>query len=106
MSDLLDVPVAASRMASPVIRAEWHRGKRPANAGKKYPAEVLSPDEIVRLMAACPRRGPSGARNRALIAVMWRAGLRVSETVALRLADVDAEGRTIAVLCGKGAKRR
>jgi site-specific recombinase XerD len=46
-----------------------------------------------------------GARIRALIVVLWRAGLRINE--ALTLAETDLESRgSILVRCGKGGKRR
>ena len=45
-------------------------------------------------------------RNRTLIVVLWRTGLRISEALALREKDVDLiEGRLV-VQCGKGGKRR
>lgn len=57
-------------------------------------------------MGAASRRGAAGIRNRALIVVLWRGGLRIGEALALRLADVDLEARSIAVLHGKGDRRR
>ncbi|HEX6461128.1 MAG TPA: site-specific integrase [Thermoleophilaceae bacterium] len=84
---------------------EYRLGKRPGNFGKTYPAEVLTPAEVARLISACGR-GPSGLRNRALIVCMWRAGLRISEALALYPKDIDAHAGTITVLHGKGNKRR
>jgi site-specific recombinase XerD len=81
-------------------------GRAPANAGKTYPAEILTPSEARALLAACSRRAPTGVRNRALIAVLYRAGLRVSEALALKPKDVDAVAGTITVLHGKGDRRR
>ena len=50
--------------------------------------------------------GAHGARVRALVVVLWRAGLRISE--ALSLAETDLEPRRGAILVrhGKGNKRR
>jgi site-specific recombinase XerD len=45
-------------------------------------------------------------RNRAVIAVMLYAGLRASETLNLKMGDVDLPNRTLFVRCGKGAKDR
>lgn len=81
-------------------------GMKPPNAGKTFPAEVLTPGEVLRLVDACSRRGPTGLRNRAMLVAMWRGGLRVAETLALLPKDVDFERGTIAVLRGKGNKRR
>ena len=90
---------------SPVTIPSYRQGVRPANAGKKYPAEIYSRDEIDRLLAAMGR-GNAGARNRALTAVMWRCGLRVAEVIALEPKDVDLTAGTVQVLHGKGNRAR
>lgn len=90
---------------SPVTLPEYRLGKRPANAGRKFPAEVLRPDEVYALIDACGR-GPAGRRNRAMIAVMWRAGLRCGEALALYPKDVDLASGRIQILHGKGDRRR
>jgi site-specific recombinase XerD len=41
-----------------------------------------------------------------LITVLWRAGLRIAEALALRVIDVDRDAGTICVLHGKGRKAR
>ena len=48
----------------------------------------------------------SGRRDHALVTIMAYAGLRVSETLGLRLDDVDLIGRQITVNKGKGNKER
>ena len=48
---------------------------------------------------------PEGVRLRALIVVLWRAGLRISEALALSETDLDAR-RGAVVRHGKGDKRR
>lgn len=78
----------------------------PTKARKTLPAEILTKGEIFALMDACSRRAPTGIRNRALIALLWRSGLRVSEALALKPADINATGRTVRILRGKGAKAR
>lgn len=90
---------------SPVTFASYRQGVTPPNAGRKFPAEVLTPEECYRLLEACGR-GRAGRRNRALIVVMWRAGLRISEALALRPKDVDLEHGRIQILHGKGDRRR
>ena len=47
-----------------------------------------------------------GSRLRGLIVVLWRAGLRVSEALALAESDLDAGRGAILVRHGKGGKRR
>jgi site-specific recombinase XerD len=75
-------------------------------AVKRRPAEVLSEAEAVALLRACSSRAPTGVRNRALIAVLWRCGLRISEALALELRDVDLQAGTVRVRHGKGDKSR
>lgn len=91
---------------SPITLPGYRAGMSPPNKGKSYPAEVLSRSEIARLMAATSRHGSAGIRDRALIVVMWRAGLRIAEALALKPHDVDLDAGTIAVLHGKGDRRR
>lgn len=76
----------------------------PTNAGRKLPAEPLTPDEVRRLIAAASNRSSSGIRLRALIGVMYGAGLRLAETLALEPRDVDTNTGTIRVRNGKGGK--
>jgi integrase len=71
----------------------------------RLPAEPLSRDELERLLRACGR-GPCGERNRALIVLLWRSGLRVAEALALYPKDLSAAAGTVTVLRGKGAQRR
>ncbi len=89
-----------------VTDPEPHRGREPANKGKKYPPEVLTPDEVRALLATCPPTTRTGLRDRALITVLYRAGLRISEALALRPKDVDPAVGSIAVLHGKGDRHR
>jgi site-specific recombinase XerD len=67
---------------------------------------VLSEPEAIALIRACSTRAPTGVRNRALIAVLWRSGLRISEALALELRDVELEAGTLRVRHGKGDKSR
>jgi len=50
--------------------------------------------------------GAVRVRNRALIAVLWRSGLRVGEALALELRDVDLAAGTLRVRHGKGDRSR
>jgi len=47
-----------------------------------------------------------GVRLRGLIVVLWRAGLRVSEALALAESDLDPSRGAVLVRHGKGGKRR
>jgi site-specific recombinase XerD len=78
----------------------------PANRGLKLPPEPLTPDEVRKLIRACSPRAATGVRNRALIVTLYRAGLRVSEALALLPKDLDSDAGTVRVLHGKGDKAR
>ena len=78
----------------------------PAGKSPKLAVELLTSREVSRLLAQCSPTAPTGIRNRALITVMYRAGLRVNEALALRVADVTPALGTIRVLHGKGDKAR
>ena len=79
---------------------------RPRKPRRHFPPEVLSDEEVGRLLRACSHRAPSGLRNRALIAVLYRAGLRINEALDLYPKDVDIASGSIRVLCGKGGRPR
>lgn len=93
-------------MRPAVTMPGYHQGRIPANKGKKYPAEILIPDEVAGLMGQMSTRTSLGLRNRALFTVLYRAGLRHSEALGLLPKDVDIEAGTIAVLHGKGDRSR
>jgi site-specific recombinase XerD len=78
----------------------------PANKGRRLPAELLSGEEVRALLRACSSRAPTGIRNGALIAALYRGGLRISEALALLPKDVDPTQGTLTVLHGKGDRRR
>jgi len=50
--------------------------------------------------------GPDGVRLRGVIIVLWRAGLRISEALALNETDLDRDRGALLVRHGKGDKRR
>jgi len=77
-----------------------------SSTSRRRPPEVLSEAEAIALIKACSTRAPTGVRNRALIAVLWRSGLRISEALALELRDVDLEAGTVRVRHGKGDRSR
>ncbi len=81
-------------------------GWEPPNKGKKYPPEVLTPDEVRALLATRPPTTRTGLRDRALITVLYRTGLRISEALALLPKDIDPAVGSIAVLHGKGDRHR
>ena len=71
----------------------------------KHLPQVLSLDEVERLLQAPPGDNPRGLRDRAMLEVLYATGVRVSELVSLRLVDLDMERGFLKVL-GKGKKER
>lgn len=78
----------------------------PKPDGDPRPIDILRPEEVRQLLDLCSRRSPTGVRNRALIAVLYGAGLRIAEALALMPKDVDLDALTIRVHRGKGNKPR
>jgi hypothetical protein len=56
----------------------YHAGRSPRNKGMRYPADPPTVDEIVGVMRHTPD-DRHGWRVRAMIVVLWRAGLRIQE---------------------------
>lgn len=83
----------------------FHAGRPPRNRGRRYPADPPTIDELVRLLRGCAAT-PSGERLRALIVLLWRSGLRISEALALEERDLDRASGSITVRRGKGGRRR
>jgi integrase/recombinase XerC len=65
----------------------------------------LSSEEIGRLLTAPSLEDPSGLRDRAILEVLYSAGLRVSELAGLNEADLDLGEETLRVR-GKGRRER
>jgi site-specific recombinase XerD len=72
----------------------------------KLPGEVYTESEMRSLLAQCSRRAPTGIRDRALLTMIYRAGLRISEALDLKPSDVDMKTGTITIRHGKGDKAR
>lgn len=72
--------------------------------GRKLP-DTLSFNEIEKLLDAIDLSKPEGARNRAIIEVLYSSGLRVSELVELKISNVYFDIGFLRVI-GKGNKER
>jgi integrase len=97
-STLLD---AAGHSRSPATLPGYDVGRPPRNKGLRYPADPPTIDEIVAVLRASDER-PDGLRLRALIVILWRAGLRISEALALAETDLDPRRGALIVRRGKG----
>lgn len=71
---------------------------------RKLP-DVLTVEEIDRMIAAIDLSKPEGMRNKAMLETLYSCGLRVSELIGLRISDLYPEVGFIRVI-GKGNKQR
>ena len=102
VSSVLD---AAGRRRSPATLPGYLAGRPPRNKGVRYPADPPTVEEIITVMRHAGDNR-HGCRLRALIAVLWRSGLRVQEALALTEADLDERRGSVLVRHGKGGRRR
>src|SRR5450755_485569 len=93
----------AGRRRSPATRPGYHHGRPPRNKGLRYPPDPPPVEEIIAVMRAAGDDADADAvRLRGLIVVTWRAGLRISEALALNESDLDPSRGAILVRHGKG----
>jgi len=83
-------------LAWPALDLEVALPKRP----QRIPG-LLTRAEVAAILAACPN-----ARYRTMLTLCYGCGLRLSEVLAVRVADIDGERRLLRVEQGKGAKDR
>jgi site-specific recombinase XerD len=104
MSTLSSVDLAGRRR-SPATFSQLHLGRAPRNKGLRYPADPPRVEEIVAVMRRAGD-GLAGDRMRALIVVLWRAGLRIQEALDLYERDLDPRRGALLIRSGKGGRRR
>lgn len=123
-SKLLETYSAASvnRMMSAVngvLKAAWQlelitaeqyqraRNYKPAKGETLPVGRDIQQGELIALATYCKaEKSPAGARDAAIIGILYTCGLRRSELVALELADYDSSTSKLKVLHGKGNKQR
>lgn len=90
-------------------------GHVPGNKGKKFPATPPSPEDMQDILDVlwnpsmatakwAAKWGVIGLRNRALVVLLWRSGLRIHEALLLVPADIDFEHCMVTVRRGKGGE--
>ena len=95
----------AGRRRSPATMPGFHTGRPPHNKGLRYPADPPKVEEIIAVMRAAGDDA-HGRRLRGLIVILWRAGLRIQEALALAESDLDQRRGALFVRRGKGGRRR
>lgn len=115
-------PATTNRILSALrgtLRAAWQLGQMSAEdlaravdiknvTGQTLPAgRGLTPGEISGLLAACGADPtPAGARDAAIMAILYSCGLRRDELVNINLADYDPTAEELRVLVAKRGKER
>lgn len=92
-----------TRSGSPESRNSPRLRRRRPRRG--FPPEVLTNTEVLALLEACGSH-LTGVRNRALLALLYRGGLRLGEALQLRPKDLDLDSGAVRVLYGKGGYSR
>src|SRR5271168_820067 len=83
------------------LEMPWKKEDFPRTRKERKLPVVLSPDQVRRLFDFIP-----GVKNRAALMLCFGAGLRVSEAVAFKTANIDSARMLLRVEHGKGAKDR
>ena len=78
----------------------------PRGISGRLPRNVLTHEEVERLVSQPDLTAPLGLRDRALLEVLYSTGIRRQELLNLRIADVDLERGTVLIREGKGRKDR
>jgi site-specific recombinase XerD len=81
-------------------RPELMAKMQPVHLPRKLP-EIMSPDEVKRLIAAAGH-----LKHQTALALAYATGLRVNEVVHLKVGDIDSQRMTLRVEQGKGQKDR
>ena len=75
-------------------------------ATRRDPPDVLSRDEVSRIIEAAQGTEPADLRTMCLVELLYGAGLRASECCDLPLSALPAPGATVLIVRGKGDKER
>ncbi len=87
--------ISADLAAAVPTVANWRRADVP---------KTITPQQVEKLLASCDPATTAGRRDRAILLLLARLGLRASEVVAIRLDDIDWAAGTF-IVRGKGSRR-
>ena len=88
------------------IKDDLTRGIRYAKEPKRLPRNILSEDEVLKILKEPDLNVPLGFRDRTILEVLYSTGVRKSELLNLDLSDVDYKQGMILIRSGKGRKDR
>lgn len=74
--------------------------------GRSLPKNILSAEEVERVMMLCEIEEPIGLRDRAVLEVLYSTGMRRLEIVRLKLYDLSLDRGLLLINQGKGSKDR
>ena len=94
------------RRRSPVTLPGYGKGRVNRDRGQRRSPQPLSQEEIVAILRQLNPKTLGGCRDRALIVMLWRTGLRIREALDLKPEDLDLDGGFLRVMHGKGDRFR
>lgn len=90
------------QLRSRITQKGYRKGLPPPNKGRKLPAEVLTADELQRLMGTFDMSTKRGVRNAAMTALMARAGMKVGQVLAMQRWHYEYGAHVVTVPAGSG----
>lgn len=92
---------AMRKLFREVLMLEWNINKLPRPQKERHLPEMISKEEILRIILACKH-----LKHQALLVTLYATGMRAGEVSRLRMDNIDAHRLQIRVRKGKGAKDR
>lgn len=87
-------------LSNPMIYTELPRKET------SLPRNILTENEIMKLITGIKTNTPIGIRNRAIVEVFYSTGIRTSELTSLKISDVNLTEQIVIIVKGKGNKTR
>lgn len=80
------------------------QGQAPPNKGQDLAGQLLTADEVLAIIGQCSMRAPTGIRNRAMLALMYRSGLRVTEALDVQETYLSTAEHSVRLMRTKSGK--